>query len=59
VAVALLGIDQAKVSKLLEDWRAGFSIERLVLFLYLLGQDVEVRVSRVLCGRRHGTVRGA
>jgi len=36
---------------------AGFSIERLVNFLSLLGQDVEVTVRKAPRGRRLGTVR--
>lgn len=56
-AAAQLGIDQAKVSKLLSGQMAGFSIERLVHFLSLLGQDVEIRVRKAPCGRRRGTVR--
>lgn len=56
-AAAHLGIDQAKVSKLLAGQMAGFSIERLVHFLSLLGQEVEVTVRRAHRGRRRGTVR--
>ena len=56
-AAARLGIDQAKVSKLLAGQMAGFSIERLVNFLSLLGQDVEVTVRKAPRGRRLGTVR--
>ncbi|MEW6248609.1 MAG: helix-turn-helix transcriptional regulator [Nitrospirota bacterium] len=56
-AAARLGIDQAKVSKLLAGQMAGFSVERLVHFLSLLGQDVEVRVRQAPRGRRYGTVR--
>lgn len=52
-----LEIDQAKVSKLLAGQMAGFSIERLVHFLSLLGQDVEVTVRQAPRGRRRGTVR--
>lgn len=52
-----LGIDQAKVSKLLNGQMAGFSVERLVHFLSLLGQDVEVRVKKAPRGQRYGTVR--
>ncbi len=51
-----LGIDQAKVSKLLAGHMAGFSIERLVHFLSLLGQDIEVKVRRAPHGRKKGTV---
>ena len=56
-AAAQLGIDQAKVSKLLSGQMTGFSIERLVHFLSLLGQDVEVTVRKASRGRRRGTVR--
>lgn len=56
-AAAQLGIDQAKVSKLLAGQMAGFSIERLVHFLSLLGQDVEVTVRKAPRGRWQGTVR--
>lgn len=56
-AAAKLGIDQAKVSKLMGGQMAGFSIERLVHFLSLLGQDVEVTVRKASRGRRRGTVR--
>lgn len=56
-AATQLGIDQAKVSKLLAGQMAGFSIERLVHFLSLLGQDVEVTVRKASLGRRRGTVR--
>jgi len=56
-AAKQLGIDQAKVSKLLAGQIAGFSIERLVHFLSVLGQDVEVTVRKAPRGRRQGTVR--
>ena len=56
-AAARLGIDQAKVSKLLACQMAWFSIERLVNFLSLLGQDVEVTVRKAPRGRQLGTVR--
>ena len=55
-AAAQLGIDQAKVSKLLAGQLTGFSIERLVHFLSLLGQDVQVTVRKAPRGRRRGTV---
>ena len=55
-AAARLGTDQAKVSKLLAGQMAGFSVERLVHFLSLLGQDVEVTVRRAPRGQRYGTV---
>jgi predicted XRE-type DNA-binding protein len=56
-AATRLGIDQAKVSKLLNGQMAGFSVERLVHFLSLLGQDVEVTVKQAPPGQRYGTVR--
>jgi len=56
-AAAQLGIDQAKVSKLLAGQLAGFSIKRLIHFLSLLGQDVEITVRKATRGRRRGTVR--
>lgn len=56
-AAAQLGIDQSKVSKLLAGQMAGFSIERLVHFLSLLGQDVEVTVRKAPQARHRGTVR--
>ena len=56
-AAAQLEIDQAQMSKLLAGQMAGFSIERLVHFLSLLGQDVEVTVRKAPHGRRRGTVR--
>ena len=54
-AAARLGIDQATMSKLLAGQIAGFSIERLVNLLSLLGQDVEVTVRNAPRGRRLGT----
>jgi len=51
-AAARLGIDQAKVSKLLAGQMAGFSAERLVHWLAKLGRDVEVRVRPAPRGRR-------
>lgn len=56
-AASQLGIDQAKVSKLLAGQVAGFSVERLVHFLSMLGQDVEVTVKKAPRGQRFGTVR--
>jgi predicted XRE-type DNA-binding protein len=43
-AAAILGIDQPKVSVLRQGKLSGFSIERLVRFLLLLGRDVEIIV---------------
>ncbi len=43
-AAKLLGIDQPKVSMRLRGRLTGFSIERLMRFLMLLGQDIKITV---------------
>jgi predicted XRE-type DNA-binding protein len=43
-AASILGIDQPKVSALKQGHLSGFSIERLMRFLVLLGRDVEITV---------------
>src|SRR5713226_9257430 len=43
-AAAVLGIDQPKISALKQGKLSGFSIERLVRFLLLLGRDIEITV---------------
>jgi predicted XRE-type DNA-binding protein len=43
-AAALLAIDQPKISRLLRGQLSGFSTERLIQFLTLLGQDVMIVV---------------
>jgi predicted XRE-type DNA-binding protein len=43
-AAALLGIDQPKISALKQGKLSGFSIERLMRLLLLLGRDVEIAV---------------
>ncbi|MBA2652969.1 MAG: XRE family transcriptional regulator [Tatlockia sp.] len=43
-AAKILGIDQPKVSKLSQGHLAGFSIDRLIRFLILLNQDIEINV---------------
>jgi len=43
-AAKLLGIDQPKVSMLLRGRLTGFSLERLMRFLLLLGQDIKISV---------------
>ncbi len=52
-----LDIDQANVSKLLAGQSAGFSVDRLVHFLSLLGEDVEVTMKQAPGEQRYGTVR--
>ena len=56
-AARILGIDQPKVSALKQGRLSGFSIERLMRFLLLLGRDVEIAVkekpqSRTTAGLR-------
>ncbi len=55
-AAERLGVDQAKISKLLAGRMAGFSVERLVNWLAKLGRDVEVRIRPASRGRRRGRV---
>ncbi|MGE5110064.1 MAG: helix-turn-helix domain-containing protein [Acidobacteriaceae bacterium] len=43
-AAKLLGVDQPKVSALLRGRLSGFSIERLMRFLLMLGQDIKIIV---------------
>jgi predicted XRE-type DNA-binding protein len=43
-AAALLQVDQPKISALARGRLAGFSLDRLVRFLVLLGNDVEIVV---------------
>ncbi len=43
-AATLLRIDQPKVSALIRGRLSGFSIERLMRFLLLLGQDIKITV---------------
>jgi predicted XRE-type DNA-binding protein len=43
-AAKILGIDQPKVSTLLNGKLSGFSTDRLFKFLNALGSDVEIRV---------------
>ena len=43
-AAALLGVDQPKISALKQGKLSGFSLERLLRFLLLLGKDIEITV---------------
>jgi predicted XRE-type DNA-binding protein len=55
-AARLLGIDQPKVSMLLRGRLTGFSIERLLRFLILLGQDIRITVQPSPRGRARAHV---
>ena len=56
-AARLLKIDQPKISRLLRGQLSGFSTERLMQFLTLLGRDVEIIIKRAPRSRRQGHVR--
>jgi predicted XRE-type DNA-binding protein len=43
-AAAMMNLNQPDVSKLLRGRFAGFSLERLLLFIRALGNDIEIRV---------------
>jgi len=43
-AAVILGMDQRKISTLKQGKLSGFSIERLMRFLLLLGRDIEITV---------------
>ena len=56
-AARTLKIDQPKISRLLRGQLSGFSTERLMHFLTLLGRDVEITVKRAPRSRRQGQLR--
>jgi predicted XRE-type DNA-binding protein len=56
-AAQVLRIDQPKISRLLRGQLSGFSTERLMYFLTLLGRDVEIIVKPALRSRRQGHLR--
>jgi predicted XRE-type DNA-binding protein len=56
-AAAVMGIDQPKVSALLNGRLANFSSERLMRLLTLLGQDIEIVVKTRSRQRRRGRIR--
>jgi len=51
-AAKLLGVDQPKISALRRGRLAGFSLERMLRFLVLLGRDVEIAVRERRGSRR-------
>jgi predicted XRE-type DNA-binding protein len=57
VAGELIGIDQPKVSSLMQGRLTGFSVGRLIRFLTTLGQDVEITVKPKPRNRGHGRIR--
>jgi len=56
-AARILKIDQPKISRLLRGQLSGFSTERLMHFLTLLGRDVEITVKPAPRSRRQGQLR--
>jgi predicted XRE-type DNA-binding protein len=56
-AASLMGIDQPKVSALLNGRLANFSSGRLMRLLTALGQDVEITVRAKPPDRVHGCIR--
>lgn len=56
-AAALMGIDQPKVSALLNGRLANFSSERLMRLLTALGQDIDITVRAKPRNRAHGRIR--
>lgn len=55
-AAKLLGVDQPKVSALIRGRLTGFSLERLMRFLLLLGQDIKITVQASPRNREHACV---
>ncbi len=56
-AASLMGVDQPKVSALLNGRLANFSSERLMRLLTTLGQDVDITVRTKPRNRAHGRIR--
>jgi predicted XRE-type DNA-binding protein len=56
-AARLMGVDQPKVSALLNGRLANFSSTRLMRLLTTLGQDVEIVVRAKPRNRQHGRIR--
>ena len=56
-AAALMGVDQPKVSALLNGRLTNFSSDRLMRLLTALGQDVEITVRMKPRNRTHGRIR--
>ena len=56
-AAQLMGIDQPKVSALMNGRLTGFSSDRLLRCLTALGQDVDIVVKGFTPGRARGRVR--
>ena len=55
-AAALLDIDQPKISALLHGRFGGFSLERLIRFLNMLGADVRINIQPNRRSRKKGSL---
>lgn len=58
-AASVLGIDQPKVSALMNGNTRGYSIARMIRFLSALDQDVEIRITPKTHSRPRAVVRVA
>ncbi len=56
-AAQLLGVDQPKISALMNGKLSGYSIERLFRFLKILGQDVRIAVKTKSSRSKQGQVK--
>ena len=56
-AAALMGVDQPKVSALINGRLTNFSSDRMIRFLTALGQDVDIMVKAKPRDRAHGRIR--
>lgn len=56
-AALLLGVTQPKVSAILNGRLKGFSLEKLMLFMVALDQDIEIVVKHKPKAREHGRLR--
>jgi predicted XRE-type DNA-binding protein len=56
-AAALMGIDQPKVSALLNGRLSNFSSERLMRLLTALGRDFDITIRAKPRSRAHGRIR--
>ena len=58
-AAALVGVAQPKISELLRGNTKGFSCDRLMRMLRLLGQAVRITITPVKAQRTHGLIQVA
>jgi predicted XRE-type DNA-binding protein len=56
-AAQVLGLDQPRVSNLVRGRLEGFSTDRLLRFLNLLGQDIEIAVRPTTAAHPHAGLR--